>query len=59
MGVPQQTRSLILMCSLMLFSLDHIYRDERAPLSITMERELLLLHSEEGAADLQRALDPF
>lgn len=49
------------MCSLMLFSLDHIYRDERAPLSITMERELLLLllHSEEGAADLQRALDPF
>lgn len=41
----------------MLFSLDHICRDERAPLSTTMERELL--HSEEGAADLQRALDPF
>lgn len=36
----------------MLFSLDHIYRDESALLSITMERELLL-HSEEGAADLQ------
>lgn len=36
-GVTQLTQSLVLMCSSMLFSLDHINRDERAPQSIQGE----------------------
>lgn len=40
MGVPQQVRTLIIMCSLMLFSLDHVSADERAALSNLLTRGL-------------------
>lgn len=40
MGVPQQARTLIIMCSLMLFSLDHVSTDERAALSNLLTRGL-------------------
>lgn len=40
MGVPQQARTLIITCSLMLFSLDHVSTDERAALSNLLSRGL-------------------